>query len=455
MASDSATKTGNIAIYIVMAAALMGVGGGSALLYRHYGAPLFEPPKPARVDAKIIQDAWINVAPSERFVAAKAMKECLPVAKTGEITQEDTLRSQARACEIKILRDMPKEREAALEAAKRRFLVTQGFWPDERMLVPADYAPLAPPPSPKPVNRWDKFGTPELVAAVWRAGANTEKEKAVSTFLSDCLKLEALEGVNVPLLHKRADHCEALSAASATLDVQARNKVVTHRDATTQTYWLGGKPQIMTAETQAGTAPVVVAREPLSRATVEKSWRSTTDGDQLVAASDLSRCLADMSRGQLNAAVLVCELRAMNTGNHKAVDAVLARRAKEIPEIKGPGARYTGEPSTAAPAPAAIPSAVAASAPTTPPVAPVAGKMADGLPGADTLFDGWKKAATDAGTPQVADMLIACMKNTQPISNDARGLRVSADVCKLSVQVQIEKQAQASKLLLDLGDTTP
>ena len=463
MESSNPTNPRSIAIYMVLAAALLGVGGGSALLYREYGQPLFEPPPPVRVNAKIIQDAWINVAPPERFTAAKAMVQCLQARKPDE--KEETLRTHARLCELEVIKKLPKEREAGLEAAKRRLLATQSFWPEEQAIEAKDYAAPAPTPS-KPVNRWDKFGTPASVIAVWDAGATSAPEKAAAKVLADCLKLEALDGVNVPLLHKRASNCETLSALNASLDVEARNTVVFYRDKITSTYWLADKPTAMVAidknapivsatQTTAAAPAATVALAPTA-ASVELAWKQSTDPNELIAAAELSRCLKNMG-GNLNASVLICELRAMNSGNNKAVDAVVGRRAQLMPTIKGPGARYTGEPAVAEskPTPAASSTPQANSATQAPATVPTPGTMSDGLPGASDLFAGWQKTAESAGTPQVAQMLIDCMKKTPAISQDTRGLKVSIDVCKLRVQVEIEKQSQASKALLELGKDTP
>ena len=464
MPSTNPTNPRSIAIYMVLGAALLGVGGGSAFLYREYGQPLFEPPPPVRVNAKIIQDAWINVAPPERFTAAKAMVQCLQARKPDE--KEEALRTHARLCELEVIKTLPKEREAGLEAAKRRLLATQSFWPEEKAIEPRDYAAAASTPTPsKPVYRWDKFGTPALVIAVWNAGATSGSEKAVAKVLADCLKLEALDGVNVPLLHKRASNCETLSALNASLNVEARNTVVFYRDKITSTYWLADKPTAMvaidknaptvtTTQTTAAVPAATVALAPTAES-VELAWKQSTDPNELIAAAELSRCLKNMG-GNLNTSVLICELRAMNSGNNKAVDAVVGRRAQLMPTIKGPGGRYTGEPAVAeskpTPAPGATHATTATQAPAT---APAPGTMSDVLPGASDLFAGWQKTAESAGTPQVAQMLIDCMKKTPAISQDTRGLKVSSDVCKLRVQVEIEKQSQASKALLELGKDAP
>lgn len=174
--------------------------------------------------------------------------------------------------------------------------------------------------------------------------------------------------------------------------------------------------------------------------TVQSAWHQTTDPAELVEAAALSRCLTSF-QGETDTGVLICELKAMGSGNPVSVDAVLARRQSLLPHIPGPGARYNGED---IPAPASI-----AASEDMPEEKRVYSGMSDTLPGASDLFDTWRNSAQDAGAPEIAVRLIDCMKKSPIISHDRSGLNAAGQWCERRITEETQRQANASRMIFE------
>lgn len=446
----------------VTLALIAGLGIGSAYLYhKAQQGVLFQGAPPPRIDAAMIKGAWLNVVPKEDATVAIAMGRCLDVLQSRSSRSstyldpdghETRLQNMARHCESSLML-VPKKRQLARQAVVRRQKLTDSLWPDE--------------PPHKPFS----FSKKSEIKALWNTLAETPQQKAVALFLQECLD-QARTVLDANALHGQAAMCENRSAFASGFDAKARDELVATRKQATGPGWPeyavhereNAEQEIPVATTAPGAPgatagggegaktipapPAVAASSAVNKTNISAAWADTTDPQQAIIAAEMTACLMGMA--DIQTGVVICELKAMNRS--PVADQIIDRRVGIFPDLQGPGKRFD-------PAQQANP----VSSGTTQQKAEAAGQLPDGdsdrvlggetlaihINGAQDILNKWSHASLSPAERAIGARLVTCLENSAAMTPDNRGLQLAVDTCKLRVQLEIEREAQTARELLN------